>query len=98
MRLSLSLSLSLSNVQSFSGKALKISAQKPLMLVDLGGVGGIEGNPQEDETSVEVIDLFGLIEPAQRADGCASAGWVLGFALATMALLQSLHLQRRRRG
>lgn len=39
--------------------------RKPSLLVDLGGVGGVESDPEEDETAIEVIGLFGPVKPTQ---------------------------------
>lgn len=36
-------------------------------VVDFRGVGGVEGDPQEDEAAVRVVVLFGTVEPAQGA-------------------------------
>src|SRR5690606_8428043 len=66
--------------------------RQPSPLVDLGGVGGVESDPEEDETAIEVIGLFGPVKPTQgTVDAQAQIG-MLASALLPMALLQNLKL------
>ena len=40
---------------------------KSVLLVDIGGVGRVKGNPEKDKASVDIVRLLGPIEPAQRS-------------------------------
>lgn len=36
---------------------------KTVLLIDVGGVRGVEGNPQENETPIDILGLLGTAEP-----------------------------------
>ena len=48
---------------------------KAVLFVNIGGVGRIEGDPQEDKTPIDIVSLLGTIEPTQRPMNTQGEGW-----------------------
>jgi len=62
--------------------------REALALVTLCGIGRIEGDPQEDEATVEIVRLLGAVEPTQSAAHPQAQIGLLGIALLAMVLLE----------
>lgn len=89
---SFSMLLVLSSEHSFSRKALKVSCSDwPLLLVNIGGVGCVECDPQKNESAISIFRSdFCSVQPTQCSmQSQAEIGVLLG-ALLAMAFLQSL--------
>lgn len=60
------------------------------MFVNIGGVGGVEGDPQEDKAPVDIVSLLGTIEPTQRPMNTQGEVGMMAFAFLAMTGLECL--------
>jgi hypothetical protein len=65
------------------------------LLIDIGGICGVEGNPQEDKASIDIIGLLGAIEPTQGAVHAQSEVGMVTFTFLAMTGLEYLMVHER---
>lgn len=60
------------------------------MIIDLCCVSCVEGNPQEDEAAIEIVSLFGALEPTQGTMYAQTQVGMLSVTLLAMELFKLL--------
>ena len=61
---------------------------RPLLVAQVVSVGGVKGNPEEDESSILVLAPFGPVQPDKRSMNpqCQAGGVIL--TLRALSLLE----------
>ncbi|MNV11101.1 hypothetical protein D3C71_1016520 [compost metagenome] len=63
---------------------------KAVLLVNIGGVGRVESDPQEDKATIDIVSLLGTIEPTQCPMNTQGEVGVMTFTLQAMTGLECL--------